>query len=112
MGLTIPAQICTDDRTKWAKFDASDWFTIASVEGIIDLAQHGWTSREEAADIARSANAESPEVADLLQYLMFLRHGGSDGGCTCTVDRVAALEWLAHYRPEVLALVRPPRLVA
>jgi hypothetical protein len=110
LGITVPAEICTDDGAKWARFDASGWFATAPVESIVDLAQHGWTSRRVATDVARFGKADCSEVAELLQYVMFLRHGGLEGGCTCTIDRVAALEWLAYRRPEVFARVRAQRV--
>jgi hypothetical protein len=110
--MRIPAKIHTDDGAKCATFDARSWFATASMERIVELAQAGWRSRREATSIARLAQFENPEMADVLQYVMFLRHGGLDGSCTCTVDRVAALEWLAYHRPDVFARVRAPKRVA
>ncbi len=112
LGLAVPAQIYTDDGAKWATFDAGSWLATASAESIIDLAQHGWSSQREATDVARSGIAYNPDVEDLLAYLMFLRHGGLEVHCTCAVDRVSALEWLAYRRPDVYARVRTPPRVA
>jgi hypothetical protein len=45
-------------------------------------------------------------IATLLQYVMYLRHGGLDAGFRCEVDPVSALEWLAFVRPDIYAQIR------
>jgi hypothetical protein len=75
----------------YTTFDARSWFRTG--EHIAD-------------GIVKHAAATNPAVADLLQHVMYVRHGGANAGYTCLVDRVAALEWLAYKRPDVLAQLR------
>jgi hypothetical protein len=55
--------------------------------------------------IPASAAPACDAVADVLQYAMYLRHGGHRTDCV-HVDRTAALKWLIHRRPKVLERVR------
>jgi hypothetical protein len=104
--LTIPAKIHSSDGVKYCEFDASAWFAKAPSEKILELALSGWAGEGAVADAARNAGATNDAVADVLQYVMYLRHGGLRSGYKCVVDNVAALEWLASHRPEVLAMLR------
>ncbi len=106
--MSIPAAIYTDDGAKWASFDARRWFATAPMKRIVEVARSGWKISAGAADVARCARLENPQVADVLQYLMYLRHGGLDAAATCAIDAVAALEWLAYSRPEVFEAARAP----
>jgi hypothetical protein len=103
--MTIPATIHSGDLAKYAEFDATHWFATASPERILKLARDGWHGAA-AVEIARSPGVTNPAVTDLLAYAMFLRHGGLECATACSVDAVAALEWLAYHRPEVLASLR------
>jgi hypothetical protein len=107
LALTIPAKIHSDDRAKYAEFDASAWFAKAPTEKILKLARNGWGDNEFSNEAAKDSAGSNGAVADVLQYVMYLRHGGLRSGYNCVVSRVAALEWLAYHRPDVLAMLRP-----
>lgn len=107
--LTIPAQLRSDDWAKYAEFDASPWFATAPKEKILELARRGWGDDEVSNEAARHSAASNGAVADVLQYVMYLRHGGSPSGYKCVVNGVAALEWLAYHRRDVLAVLLTPR---
>jgi hypothetical protein len=102
----IPAEICSSDRAKRAGFDASRWFATATIEKLVELARRHWRGdpfiRELALDCAGSDDA----VADVLQYVMYLRHGGLRASCRCSIDSAAALRWLSHFRPAIAAALR------
>jgi hypothetical protein len=104
--LTIPAKIYSDDFAKYAEFDAVAWFSAASPECILNLARHGWVGEHAADEVARYPEIADAAVADVLAYAMYLRHGGLACRVRCSVDTVAALEWLAYHRPEVLSALR------
>jgi hypothetical protein len=106
LALTIPAKIRSDDWAKYAEFDASAWFATAPPEKILELARNGWGGNESSNEAARYCAGSDGIVADVLQYVMYLRHGGLRSGYKCVVNGVAALEWLAYHRPEVLAMLR------
>ena len=105
-GLTIPARVRTSDCAMYAQFDARSWFRIARVEDVVELARNDWRGEHLAEEIVSCAADTNPAVADLLQYVMHLRHGGEYAGCRCFVDRVSAQEWLAYNRPDVLSKLR------
>jgi len=105
-GLTIPAKIYSGDFAKYAEFDAVAWFSAAAPESILNLARHGWNGEYAADEVARCSNVGSAAVADVLAYAMYLRHGGVACRVQCNVDSVAALEWLAYHRPDVLSALR------
>jgi hypothetical protein len=109
--MTLPARLQTDDLAKYVTFDARAWFAVASAESILNLASSEWSGAA-ADDVARHAGTTNFAVADVLQYAMYLRHGGLPCRTKCSIDRVAALEWLAYHRPEVLAALRSQHLVA
>jgi hypothetical protein len=109
--MTLPARLWTDDLAKYATFDARAWFATASTEDILGLASSAW-SGDAANEAARYAGTTNSAVADVLQYAMFLRHGGLKCRATCSIDPVAALEWLAYHRPDALAALRSRHLVA
>jgi|HubBroStandDraft_6_1064221.scaffolds.fasta_scaffold891341_1 hypothetical protein len=104
--LTIPAKIYSCDFAKYAEFDAVAWFSTAPPESILNLAHHDWGGEYAADEVARCSKIGSAAVADVLACAMYLRHGGLACRVQCTVDSVAALEWLAYHRPEVLAALR------
>jgi hypothetical protein len=105
--LTIPAKIYSNDRAVSAQFDAAEWFASAPKDRILDLARSGWSGHTPATDeLARYAATSNEAIADVFQYVMYLRHGGMQSGWQCSVDPVSALEWLADRRPAVLAMVR------
>ena len=106
LALTIPAKIRSNDGAKCAEFDASEWFANAPPKVIINLAWTGWGNSELSEEVARGSAGSNGAVADLLQYVMYLRHGGLRSGYKCVVNSVAALEWLAYHRPEALAILR------
>jgi hypothetical protein len=106
LAMTIPAKIRSDDWAKYAEFDASTWFATAPTEKILELARNGWGDNELSNEAAKDCAGSNGAVADVLQYVMYLRHGGLRGGCKCVVSSVAALEWLAYHRPEVLEMLR------
>jgi hypothetical protein len=103
-----------DDWVKYAEFDASPWFATAPTEKILELARYGWGDNESSTGAAKDCGGSDGSVADVLQYVMYLRHGGLRSAYKCFVNGVAALEWLAYHRPEVLAMLRvsQSRLVA
>jgi hypothetical protein len=104
--LTIPAKIYSNDFAKYADFDAVAWFCEASKECILELARLGWSGEYAAEQVARYPRIAEDAVADVLAYAMYLRHGGLECRTRCSVDSVAALEWLAYHRPEVLSALR------
>ena len=104
---TIPAAIWSSDFARSAEFDASPWFANASMQAIVELARHSWRSDRLAHDVAVCAHGADDCIADVLQYLMYLRHGGLRAQCTLRVQAAAALKWLAVYRPDVAAVLRP-----
>jgi hypothetical protein len=104
--LTIPATIYSGDFAKYAEFDAVAWFSAAAPESILNLARHGWNGEYAADEVARCSNVGGAAVADVLAYAMYLRHGGLACRVQCNVDSVAALEWLAYHRPDVLSALR------
>jgi hypothetical protein len=105
-GLTIPAKIYSDDFSKYADFDAVAWFSAASPECILNLAREGWAGEHAADEVAGYPDIANAAVADVLAYAMYLRHGGLACRLRCCVDTVAALEWLAYHRPDVLTALR------
>ena len=106
-GRTIPAAVWSSDFARAAEFDASPWFAGASVQAIVELARQSWRSDRLAHDVAVCALGSEDSVADVLQYVMYLRHGGLRAECTLRVQAEAALKWLAVYRPDVAAVLRP-----
>ena len=106
LALTIPAKIYSNDCAAYAEFDARAWFVTAPVEEVLELARNGWGGEHVADEVAKRVSATNSEVADVLQYVMYVRHGGRESGYKCVVDGVSALEWLAYRRPDVLATLR------
>lgn len=104
--LTIPARIYSSDCAHYKEFDASQWFTEASIESILRLAENSWGRELAAGELARYAMQQDDDVATIFQYVMWLRHGGLGAVLRCEVDPVSALEWLAFVRPDVLAEIR------
>jgi hypothetical protein len=104
--LPIPATVRSNDGARYARFDARAWFLTATPAQVLALAAERWRGIGSALDVARSAAATNDEVADVLQYVMYLRHGGQRASCVVQVDETAALEWLAYRRPKVLSALR------
>jgi hypothetical protein len=104
--LTIPARIYSNDCAHYKEFDASEWFAVASTESILRLEKSGWGGEHVADELAKYAMQSDDDIATIIQYVMYLRHGGLQTGFRCEVDPVCALEWLAFVRPEVLAEIR------
>jgi hypothetical protein len=104
---TIPAVICSSDFARRAALDAGPWFLEAPARAILELARNAWHSERLAHDVAICALGSDDSVADVLQYVMYLRHGGLRAQCTLTVQADAALKWLAVYRSDVAAALRP-----
>jgi hypothetical protein len=102
-GQTIPAAICSSDFARRAEFDASRWFLEAPAQTILELAHSAWQSERLAHEVAICALGSDDSVADVLQYVMYLRHGGLRAECRLSVAADAALKWLAVYRPDVAA---------
>jgi hypothetical protein len=102
----IPAKIRSNDCAKSVEFDASEWFATAAPEKILDLARSGWGGEPAARDIAGYAAASNGAVAEVIQYVMYLRHGGLCSGLDCFVNAVAGLEWLARNRHDVITILR------
>jgi hypothetical protein len=98
--------IYSSDFARRAEFDAGPWFVGASAQAIVALARNAWRSRRLAHDVALCALGSDDSVADVLQYAMYLRHGGLRAECTLSVEAEAALKWLADYRPDVAAALR------
>jgi hypothetical protein len=112
IALTVPASIHTSDHAKRAQFDAGEWLAAAPVEKIVQLAESGWGGCDTSEEIARFALRGNDAIADVFQYAMYVRHGGSSCTCRCYVDWVSALEWLASSRPDVLEAIRSAQRVA
>jgi hypothetical protein len=110
--LAIPATVRSNDGARYARFDASAWFLTATPAHVLALAAERWRGTGTALDVARKAVATSDEVAEVLQYVMYLRHGGQCASCVVQVDETAALEWLAYRRPKVLSVLRARDRVA
>ncbi len=106
----IPAAISSSDFAKRAELDASGWFATAPAETIVALARDSWRGDRFARDLAAHCLAANDALADVLQYVMYLRHGGLRSGFRCSVDAAAALEWLARSRPDVAAALRKANL--
>ena len=104
--LTIPARIYSNDCAHYKEFDASSWFAVASTENILRLSENSWGGEYVADELAKYVMDQDDDVATVLQYVMFQRHGGLQAGFKCEVDAVSALEWLAFVRPNVLAEIR------
>jgi hypothetical protein len=83
------AKIRSDDWAKYAEFDASTWFATAPTEKILELARNGWGDNEISHEAARHSAACNGAVADVLQYVMYLRHGGLPSGYKCVVSNAA-----------------------
>jgi len=101
--MKIPAEVFTRDGARRARFEASGWLAAAGVSQIVELAQNGWRANSCAGSLEQYAFGKSEEVADLLAYVMYLRHGGLAGERAFVVDADAAVGWLARHRPEILA---------
>ncbi len=104
--LTIPARMYSNDCAHYKEFDASEWFAVASIESILQLAENGWGGEHVADELAKYVMQQDDDIATIFQYVMYLRHGGLRAGFRCEVDPVSALEWLAFVRPNVLAEIR------
>ena len=104
--LTIPARIYSNDCAHYKEFDASEWFAVASSESILRLAENGWGGEHVGRELASYAMQQDDDIATILQYVMYLRHGGLQAGFQCEVDPVSALEWLAFVRPDVYGEIR------
>jgi hypothetical protein len=103
--IKIPGEIYSGDLAKRARFDASRWFATATTEELATLARSGWHADRLAHDIAAESASSDDAVADVLQYVMYLRHGGLQGMLRCCVDSEVAAEWLAYFRPAAAAAV-------
>jgi hypothetical protein len=103
----IPAEIWSSDLAKHASFDASPWFVSAPAEAILALARNAWQGDTIGHDVAAESACASDGVADVLQYVMFVRHGGLRAGYRCSIDGAAARAWLADFRPTVAAVLEP-----
>ena len=102
----IPAEIFTHDGARRAEFDASGWFSTAPSDLIENLARSAWRVDCRADDLEQYAVATYDDVADVLHYVMYLRHGGLAGERSYRIDGAAAIRWLATHRPEILAAVQ------
>jgi len=106
LSMTIPARVYSADCAKYAEFNATGWFATAPMERILELARTGWSGALAVNEVARYEQNANDEVAEVFQYVMYLRHGGRESACKCFIDSVSALEWLAYHRPDVLAAIR------
>jgi hypothetical protein len=100
---TIRAEISSSDLAKRAVFDITRWLATAPVETIVALAHSAWRGDAFAHDAALQALEADESIADVLQYVMYLRHGGLGSGYRLAVDSDAALTWLSIARPEVVS---------
>lgn len=104
----VRAEISSCDLAKSAVFDIARWLATAPAETIVELARDAWRGDAFAHDAALQALEADESVADVLQYVMYLRHGGLGGGYRLSVDSDAALTWLSLARPEVVTALRGP----
>lgn len=91
------------DLAKRVEFDVSRWFATAPVEKILNLALNAWHSASLAHDLAADSPSSNDGVADVFQYVRYLRHGRLRCGYRCSINSAAALKWLAAFRPCVAA---------
>lgn len=89
-------------------FDITRWLATAPAETIVALARGAWHGDDYAHDAALQAVEADERIADVLQYVMYLRHGGLRSGYRLAVDPDAALTWLSIARPEVVTALYEP----
>ncbi len=103
-GLTIPAEVHSDDYAAQAHFDALPWFKTASNEEIAALAAIEWRGDYAADAVWQDLPGEAPEVRAVFDYVCTARRV-RDIGHETSVDGAAALAWVKANRPEAFAQI-------
>jgi len=106
-GTAVVATAHSDDQRVDVVFDAADWFSHASDDDIVDLADNDWGHCGTADDVAQ--HFEETTTKALFDYLAVAPKmaDGDPVGFECDVDRDQALAWIARFllptRPTLLA---------
>ena len=104
----IEAEVHSDDHVIEVSFDAEAWFTSATDEEIIELAETGWGGDYAADDVAQSLEEFNLEIEQLFDYVFIRNHGGGNTrrdaiGFEVHIKEEDAIEWLKNNRASVYA---------
>jgi hypothetical protein len=98
----IRAEVHSDDNVVKINFDATDWFTQATEEQIVELARCGWRGDYPADEVAMWTSDQNSEVARVFAYLEEISiHQKETLGFECSVNAKDAIAWLKANQPQV-----------
>jgi hypothetical protein len=99
---TVPAETHSDDRVFEVAFDAMPWFTQASDEAIVKLANCGFGGDYPADEVSMFMAGINEEIDQMHKYVCRVQETHRDCGFECHIDRDAAMAWITKHRPALL----------
>lgn len=99
----IRAECHSDDMIVAVKFDATDWFSQAGKQEILDLVACGYGGDVPADDIAIHMESRHPFVKAVFGYINAAQLLRRDIGFEVHVHEDDAASWLRANRPDILS---------
>jgi len=99
----ISVTMTSDDKTMSVTFDGVPWFTQATHEELVTLAEDSWENELSSDIIAFHSEKLVPEVESVIAYvnqLATMPDKADVAGFSCKVNSEQALKWLEEHRSD------------
>lgn len=102
-GVSVRAEVHTDDHVHEVDFDAAGWFAAATDDQIDDLREIDWGGDYAADLVAELFDGTHPGVTELFRYLSVIQGSEKACGFECHVNGGDAEAWVRANRPALAA---------